>query len=196
MNREIYAEDDMIILCKITDDDKENYCQLFKQVSSTPKLYFDVVSKESVWDTLKYLSDLNYSIFDKSGNYCGNIMLQRPASSTPEIGVDIMERHRNKGIAVRAIKLIARRYYNENQIDHFTIRALEENTHSRHMIEKTGAVFLMTENPSARMISGLREAALNPENADIKEKLLDKANTLENCSDRAFVYALYHNAFL
>lgn len=196
MNRKIYAEDDMIILCKIEEEDKENYCRLCKEASSSPELYFDEISKSTIWYSVKHTSNKYYSIFDKSGNYCGNITLQRPASSTPEIGIDLMKSHRNKGIAVRAIRLLARRYYNENKIDHFILRALEKNTHSRHMIEKTGAIFKKKDNPYSYMISELRETALKPENADIKDDLLNEVELYEKCKSVAYVYALYPDAFL
>ena len=68
--------------------------------------------------------------------------------------------------------------------------------HSRHMIEKTGAIFLKKDNPYSYMISGLREAALKPENADIKDDLLNDVELYEKCKTVAYVYALYPETFL
>ncbi|MBQ3161612.1 MAG: hypothetical protein IJC04_05740 [Oscillospiraceae bacterium] len=91
MNREIYATDGEYTLCPIAEEDREIYCELSKQVSENPELYYEHISKKSIWSTVLYMSDKNYSIFDRDGDYCGNVSLQRPESKEPEIGVDLME---------------------------------------------------------------------------------------------------------
>lgn len=50
------------------------------------------------------MSDKNYSILDRYGEYCGNVSLQRPESKKPEIGIDLMARRRNKGYRCKSNK--------------------------------------------------------------------------------------------
>ena len=114
MNRKIYVTDGTLTICPISEEDKENFCELNKQVSLTPHMYFDQISKESVWRVTELCSDIYYSIFDENNDYCGNLIMQNPSSETPEIGIDLLENKRNKGIAVRAIKLVSKKFYEEN----------------------------------------------------------------------------------
>ena len=58
----------------------------------------------------------------------------------------MLESQRNKGIAGRAIQLLAKEYYQESQgIEYFVLRVSSDNSHSRHMIEKLGAEFVCEE---------------------------------------------------
>lgn len=196
MNREFYASDGEYILCPIAEEDREIYCELCKQVSENPELYYEHISKDSIWSTVLYMSDKNYSIFDKDGDYCGNVSLQRPESAEPEIGVDLMEGKRNKGIAVRVIRMLAKKTYEESGYKSFTIRALEKNTHSRHMIEKLGAVLVKKENPYSRMIDNLLKSVEKPENKDIKNSLMETVDDLEKCTEIAYVYRYTPDMFL
>lgn len=195
MNREIYATDGEYTLCPIAEEDKEIYCELCKQVSENPQWYFDHISKKSLWSTVLYMSDKNYSIFDRDGDYCGNVSLQRPESAEPEIGVDLLEEKRNKGIAARAIKMLAQKACEENGYESFTIRALEKNTHSRHMIEKLGAVLVKKENPYRRMIDKLKKSAEEDELEAVKTHLMETADDLEKCTEIAYVYRYMPDMF-
>lgn len=196
MNREIYATDGEYTLCPIAEEDREIYCELCKQVSENPELYYEHISKKSIWSTVLYMSDKNYSIFDRDGDYCGNVSLQRPESKEPEIGVDLMEGKRNKGIAARAIKMLAKKAYEENGYESFTIRALEKNTHSRHMIEKLGAVLENKENPYRRRIDNLLKSAEKTECEDTKKCLIKTAEDFEQCTEIAYVYRYTPDMFI
>ena len=60
-----------------------------------------------------------------NGDYCGSLELQNPDSDTPEIGIDLFENKRNKGIAPKVVKLLAKRCYKDRKVDYFLIRRTE-----------------------------------------------------------------------
>ncbi len=68
------------------------------------------------------------------------VELQQSDSNTPEIGIDLLESKRNKGIALKAVRLFANRICKEKAVDYFLIRISSNNLHSQHVFEKMGAV--------------------------------------------------------
>lgn len=48
---------------------------------------------------------------------------------------------RNKGIAPKVVKLLARTYYLKNEIEYFLIRISSKNLHSKYVFEKLGVTF-------------------------------------------------------
>jgi len=68
------------------------------------------------------------------------VELQHPDSNTPEIGIDLLESKRNKGIALKAVRLFAKRVCEEKEVDYFLIRISSNNLHSQHVFEKMGVV--------------------------------------------------------
>lgn len=49
-----------------------------------------------------------FSIFNHDGEYCGSIEIQHPEADTPEIGIDLLENKRNKGIAPKVVVMLAK----------------------------------------------------------------------------------------
>lgn len=138
--REIFATDGELIICAISDEDRKDYVELHRQLNGETSLYLNPRSKDMMWEqTLKH-SDGIFSLFIKNGDYCGSIELQDPDSNTPEIGIDLVENKRNRGIAPRAIRLFAKKVCEEKQVEYFLIRISSANIHSQHVFEKLGAV--------------------------------------------------------
>ncbi len=146
MRSDVYTTDGYLSLIKLSEEDKDNYIELLKQISEINGFYDNPDNVELVWRTAFSRNELDYSIYDASGEYCGNIVLNHWEEPTPEIGIDLVEPKRNKGIAAKCIKLLARRVYEErNDIEHFILRVSSGNPHSRHMIEKMGAIYIGEE---------------------------------------------------
>ena len=86
--------------------------------------------------------------------------------------------------------------YEESGYKSFTVRALEKNTHSRHMIEKLGAVLENKENPYRRRIDNLLKSAEKTECEDTKKCLIKTAEDFEQCTEIAYVYRYTPDMFL
>ncbi len=140
VERKIYASDGEIHLVRLEEEDKEMYMALKRSVSSVKHWYDDPELRKMLWESAIDGEDLDYSIYNGLDEYCGNVVLQNPSGATPELGVDLVEEKRNQGLAERAIKLLAKQVYEECPVDYFVLRVSSENPHSRHMIEKMGAV--------------------------------------------------------
>lgn len=197
MGREIYATDGEFYLLPLTEEDKDNYINLRRQVTDSPQFYSTPEKVEIMWRAMTEVEDISYSIFDRDGEYCGNIILQNPKTDTPEIGVDLLESKRNQGIAARAIKILARQAYQELDVDYFFLRVSSRNSHSKHMIEKLGAVLIGEEEGEfVRMIRTMRETLGEESFAKMLERvpsLLDKSD--DEKEEVVYRYQLTPNMF-
>lgn len=138
-NRKVYVSDDRYLLCRLVEDDKEDYISLLKEANTSTDLYDSEENCNIMWK-IAIETGWEFSIFHKNGDYCGNIMLKYPKSEHPEIGIDIVGRYRNHGIAPRAIRMFARKTYEERPVEYYVLRVSSKNLHSKHVIEKLGAV--------------------------------------------------------
>ncbi|MBQ8569000.1 MAG: GNAT family N-acetyltransferase [Oscillospiraceae bacterium] len=197
MEKNIFTSDDRITLRPLTEENKDDYFLLLQQTSSAPEDYTDKATQDFMWELLKKIENLNYSVFDENDEYCGNLVIQDHLSATPEIGIDLLINKRCKGIAARAIRLYAKKAYNKNTIDHYLIKALEANTHSRRMIEKTGAVFShIEERISKKMLRSCLGIYDDFKSDYIKEKLKQRISEMESIPDDVYVYKLMPEAFI
>ena len=77
------------------------------------KSLFEAHEKKLLEIVKKQKDDINEFLaiagFPYNGDYCGNMELQYPDSKTPEIGIDLMEDKRNKGIAPKIVRLFVRK---------------------------------------------------------------------------------------
>lgn len=197
MKREIYATDGQYYLRPLAAEDKEDYMSLRQQITEMSFLYSTPELLEFMWSASTELGDINYSIFDSNHEYCGNVILQNPKADIPEIGVDLIEAKRNQGIAARAIKMLARQVYEELEVDYFLLRVSSRNSHSRHMIEKLGAVLIGEEEGEfKRMIRTMREVLDEDSFAKMVERipsLLDK--NIDEKEEVVYRYQLTPNMF-
>ncbi len=174
--REIYVTDGEYIIYSIAEEDREYYVELHKQLNGESTLFLDPVCKDMMWEQVLSGKDKVFSIYNKSGEYCGSVELQHPDSNTPELGIDLMESKRNKGIATRAIKLVARRAYEDKRVEYFLIRISSRNPHSKHVFEKMGVIPLRTtESTFEIFMNDFRDVMKNTEVDDAIEERLKKS---------------------
>lgn len=138
--REIFATDGELIICMISDEDRNDYVELHRQLNGETSLYLNPLSKDMMWEQTLNHAEGVFSLFATDGDYCGSIELQHLDSNTPEIGIDLLESKRNKGITPKAVRLFAKRVCEEKKVDYFLIRIFSTNLHSQHVFEKLGAV--------------------------------------------------------
>lgn len=146
-NPHFYATDGQYTLVRLTEADKENYFRLLEQINTIPGFYDQPGNYEIMWKVAVGLNEINYSIYNEDGEYCGDILIRYPKMSSPEIGIDLLFEKRNQGIAASCIKLLARTVHKERaDIEYFVLRVSSQNPHSKHMIEKLGAIFVGEED--------------------------------------------------
>lgn len=139
-NREILVHNDRYALSKLLESDREEYVELQRQINGDTTFFLNPLSKDIMWDSA--LSDKGlFIILDEEMNLCGSVEL-KDESRTPEIGISILEKCRNKGIARNAVDLLMELTYDPENIDYYLVRIEIDNAHSRHVFEKMGAEFL------------------------------------------------------
>jgi RimJ/RimL family protein N-acetyltransferase len=150
MAREIYVTNQEYYVSPIMESDRNNYVELRKQTNGGYTVYLDSSYGDFLWKKLideqtVEGNDKFFSIFDKDNVYCGNLELQKPESSTPEIAIELMENMRNKGIAPKVVTMFCKKTCEIKDIDYFLIRISSNNLHSRHVFEKIGVVLIGEE---------------------------------------------------
>ena len=150
MNKTVYATDGNYFLVPLSETEKENYLSISRENGIGYALSDNERYEELLWSDSFSKNKRYYSIYDSDEIYCGNIELNRIDTSTPEIGIELLKEHRNKGIAGRVIRLLARKARLElKSLEYYLLRVSVGNTHSRHMIEKLGAIYIGEEESFA-----------------------------------------------
>ncbi len=191
MEREIYATDGEIIIYHLSEEDMEDYFRLCFDDEEMIGMYRE--GDKFVRSLISSYVERNYSIYDSNNEYCGNIEFQHSKSDTPEIGIELVEEKRNRGMGPKAIKLFARATYNKRDIKYFILRAERKNYHSNHVIEKLGAVYSgIEENKRPDFITKLEELIAQT----IPEKAKEFASSLPDENEEIMVYKYMPEAFL
>lgn len=176
--REIYVTDGGYIVYPIANEDREHYVKLHRQLNGESTLFMNPICKDMMWESVLAGTDKVFSVYDADGDYCGSIELQHPESNTPELGVDLMEEKRNKGIAAKVIKLVAKRAYEDGKVEYFLIRVSSKNSHSKHVVEKMGVIPLKTVKKTFK--SFIKEFMVEMDNVGEQiEGLFDSKDDLE-----------------
>lgn len=187
MNKEIYAAGEGYILYPLSDIDRDNHVELKRQVNGDNTLFLNPATKDIMWNAaIRRDKDILFSIYEENGEYCCCIELQNFRSTTPEIGIDLMESKSNHGIAAKAVRLLVQKVCAEQSVDYFLIKIMSNNPHSRHVFEKMGAEFIGEEDrPFIAMMKEINDSA-------IKEKLNSMADVIKaqmnDTDDNAVVY--------
>ena len=140
MNREIYATDGKITIYPVADEDRAGYTELHRQLNGEKSFFLNPLCKDMMWEQVLKGNIKIFSIYRNAG-YCGSIELQNPESITPEIGIDLLECERNKGLAPKVIQIFTETVADKQNIDYYLVRISSKNKHSIHVFEKLGAVF-------------------------------------------------------
>lgn len=192
MGRSIYASDDQYALFELSEADKDNYIHLLKQASEL-KSFSAEEYEPLMWEKAFSKNEKNYSIVDSASTYCGNLVVKQIFSKTPEIGIDLLEDQRNKGIAGRSIRMLVARMVEEREdITHFVLRVSSLNLHSKHMIEKLGAVLGGEEETQAvKMIKEALAYAEKNENTLLYQKYQTLLHEVQGSSEeKILIYFL------
>lgn len=172
MSKETYATNGEYYLVRLTEGDRDKYMALKRQVTTSTVYYDDTMLAKIMWESAIDGKDKNFSVYNKNDEYCGNVSLQNYDNKTPEIGVNILEIHRNKGIAGKVIKLLAKQDYGEQEREHYLLRVSSRNTHSKHMIEKLGAILIAIEESQYKtFMRQLQKIAGEEDLRDISERI-------------------------
>ena len=145
--RDIYASSGEYFICRIEEQDRDNFIKLQVQTVGEDTLFLNPACQDIMWQSVleEIGKTYTYSIFDTDNEYCGKLELQDRDIEHPELGISLLEEKRNKGITAKVIKLFAETFCKERCIEYFLIRISSKNSHSIHVFEKMGAILIEKE---------------------------------------------------
>lgn len=172
MKQEAYITDGQYKLYIISEEDRDNYVELHRQINGDHSLFLNSHCRDLMWEQVLTGKDKVYSIFDENEEYCGSIEIQRPDSSIPEIGIDLMEQKRNRGITPRVVPMLIRKFMIDNKVEYFLVRISSKNPHSKYVFEKMSAIPIgQTESTFKMFMKDFKEIVGDTDIGDISEKL-------------------------
>ncbi len=180
---EIIAYTDRLYLRMLEEADEELVFQILLE-SSTIKLFQNNAEladrfRKANWEEVTVSTTVNALVFVSATNeFVGKVCMQFTDKPLPELGIDILKKHQNKGFGPEAIKAFGSWCTKKRALPAIKVRISKDNSHSIHVFEKLGAEFIGST-------SYVSEASL-----DYFKKALPNANLDELSQDSVREYLL------
>ena len=197
MDRISYGKDDVIRLYWIAESDKENYGKLISESDNLSNPYYTIEKMTDIlWDSIIHGNDYTFAIFDNKNDFCGKISLHNPENNYPEIGIELLQEYRNRGIAKRAVQLLITEAQKKANKQYYLVRISIDNKHSRHVFEKMGAVLDNTEDSTYKnAITSLRAILKVTDEGETKRHLEEMLSEYEKKDKIIYEYKLFPETF-
>ena len=108
--------------------ENEDFRKKFNQV------YWEKITSPDTFNSLMFLKGTD--------DFIGRICMQHIDEDVPELGINILSRHQNKGFAPESVVAFCNWYSGKYKIKKTKIRIENENAHSIHVVEKLGAEYV------------------------------------------------------
>ena len=132
-----FVENNRILLRLTSKTDEENY---MKQVidSSTMKAAYECdIVYDFTWNRVFQTDFMNLTILDKkTSDYIGYINIRPLSNEIPELGIDIVEKHRREGFGYNAVRLVTEQIKLRAGCRTFMVCIYADNTASLSMFHK------------------------------------------------------------
>ena len=195
--RQIYATDGTYFLCPIIEQDREHFVNLQIQTKGRTTLFLNPHFKDIMWNQVLQGKDKTFSILDIHGNYYGTIELRNLSGKTPEIGIALMEEYQNKGLAYKVLKMLIKETCSKKEIDYFLIRISSRNSHSKHVFEKMGAIFIRQESSFfTTFMNEFNKITKNLDRIKEKDKIIKQMQNLIVEEEIIYQYILLPELFI
>lgn len=182
--RECYCTDGKYRLYPIADEDRDDYTELRRQINGDGTFYLNPAIKDIMWEQTLSGHELSYSIFDEADQYCGNFEFQKWDPKHPEIGIDLLESMRNKGICPAVVRIATKTFAQQHDVEYFVIEIMSKNSHSRHVFEKMGVTFVGEEDSLyTKSMKVLEEAAREVGIKSLKDRVREVNPGMEEPED-------------
>ena len=169
-------ETERLYIRKMNDADRDLTKQIFAEGEFADKYRDDAemykLMETAIWEDICQPDTINGMIFEKgTREFCGRVCMQRIDEEYPEIGIELLRSKQNQKIGPEAIVAFSNWYHKEYGISCVRVRIAEENTHSRHVFEKLGAIFLGRQsNLSDVVLAWAEENVPNFDRAELEKE--------------------------
>ena len=142
-------ETEHLCIRSLEEKDKEDYMKLRVQTSPMSRVYeiMPELLDKSFEDQLNSQDDIYLSIFSKDDKlFVASGSLQNYHSTSIELGFDVLEQHRRKGIGtelLNALVMVTHRLFPEAEV---IVRTDQENIACQKLMEKCGGIYVGRED--------------------------------------------------
>ena len=138
--RDIFVEDNVVLLRSCRGSEKEKYIQIKKENTDTPDCYDTESEVHSAWEMFQHEKTFCCSIIRKSDNeFIGYISIKDTRSNLWEIAIELLKEHCNKGYGSRASALFLPAVSKITNKTQFQALVETDNIPSQLLMEKLGA---------------------------------------------------------
>ena len=143
----VIAENHMYCLRILQSSDRENYLKTMRESVEIPELFEMEFYEDAAWKIAMNSEDALTIPIERTCDreYLGQFLLKQPDAHTIEVGLDLREKNRSRGIGTEVMRLLLTKLREQNTEDMVIARAYSDNVRSIRLIQKVGGVKIREE---------------------------------------------------
>ena len=133
-----------LIIKNLIDEDRPMIFKLYRKDSELEDdSECQKLLNDTLWEEITAKNICNGVILlSDTKEFVGKVCMQFTDRKTPELGIDILEKHRNKGYGPEAVVAFSNWFSEKYHVDKIKVKIFKDNEHSMHVFEKLGAKFV------------------------------------------------------
>ena len=137
---QLLAENDMVILRTISDEDYEDYMKVSYECAIMKSAFKEDAFKKDLWESFLFDTAANFSIFDKvTGEYVGYCGIKNLSAENWELVIELLKKYRHRGYGYHALVVMLNALTELTGKTTYRSRVDSDNYASQNLMKKLGA---------------------------------------------------------
>ena len=137
---QLLAENDMVILRTISDEDYEDYMKVSYECAIMKSAFKEDAFKKDLWESFLFDTAANFSIFDKvTGEYVGYCGIKNLSAENWELVIELLKKYRHRGYGYHALVVMLNALTELTGKTTYRSRVDSDNYVSQNLMKKLGA---------------------------------------------------------
>ena len=137
---QLLAENDMVILRAISDEDYEDYMKVSYECAIMKSAFKEDAFKKDLWESFLFDTAANFSIFDKvTGEYVGYCGIKNLSAENWELVIELLKKYRHRGYGYHALVVMLNALTELTGKPAYRSRVDSDNYASQNLMKKLGA---------------------------------------------------------
>ena len=137
---QLLAENDMVILRTISDEDYEDYMKVSYECAIMKSAFKEDTFKKDLWESFLFDTAANFSIFDKvTGEYVGYCGIKNLSAENWELVIELLKKYRHRGYGYHALVVMLNALTELTGKTTYRSRVDSDNYASQNLMKKLGA---------------------------------------------------------
>ena len=137
---QLLAENDMVILRTISDEDYEDYMKVSYECAIMKSAFKEDAFKKDLWESFLFDTAANFSIFDKvTGEYVGYCGIKNLSAENWELVIELLKKYRHRGYGYHALVVMLNALTELTGKTAYRSRVDSDNYASQNLMKKLGA---------------------------------------------------------